>query len=148
MGPEPLNHTRSYCYEGEGIGLNSVFNQTKCMTNVDADEYQWGFSAVLASIVVILHVAWSVGMYVIWLDAQLYSTLVRAGYVLSPLRGAFAIVAAAQKRLGMGPEELVNAPLRKVEPELYGKSSAVEYSVFSQYLADSRAETEGREGVP
>lgn len=120
------------------------------MNNVDADEYQWGFSAVLASIVVILHVSWSVGMYVIWLDAQLHSKLVRAGYVLSPLRGAFAIVATAQKRLGMGPEELVNAPLKQVEPELYGKSSAVDFSVFSEYLAASRAKEleERQEGVP
>jgi hypothetical protein len=89
---------------------------------------------MLSGLFIFLHFGWSITMYVIWLDAQLKSTLVKAGYQLTPLRAAFAMAKAAKRRTGLGEKQLVRANTKELEQELYGtrrtKKTNVEYGIF------------------
>lgn len=73
-------------------------------------------------------------MYIVWQDAQFNSTLVKSGYVMTPLRAAFAIAKAARRKTGLGDRQLVRANKKELEQELYGtrrtKAAKVEHSIF------------------
>jgi hypothetical protein len=75
-------------------------------------------------------------MYVVWQDAQFNSTLVKKGYMMTPLRAAIAMAQAAKRRTGMGEKQLVRANTKELNQELYGtrrrKGTKVEYGIFDE----------------
>lgn len=48
--------------------------------------YVWGFSSIMLYIILSLQLAWTLGMFLIWLDANVYSELCRKG---RKMRGSF-----------------------------------------------------------
>ncbi|KAF2143148.1 uncharacterized protein K452DRAFT_346889 [Aplosporella prunicola CBS 121167] len=124
-----------YCYDGVLYNYSQVHDNTRCLPNTDKNaSYRWGFSTLLSSIILILHGVWSLSMFAIWLEVQLSSKLLRAGYSLSQLRSIFAIVSAAQETTGKKLEELLSFSVKELEKKLYGKDAVVEFELFAKEL--------------
>lgn len=62
--------------------------------------YVWGFSSLLLYIICSLQIVWTIGMLVVWLDANINSQLCRNGRkTRSPLRAALDIAEAMREVL-------------------------------------------------
>jgi hypothetical protein len=129
-----LNTTDGWCYNDKGYEYTSLYDKTRCLPDTANPTYKWGFSTMLSGIFIFIHTAWSITMYIVWLEAQLKSTLIRAGYQMTPLRAAFAMAKAAKRKTGMSEKQLVRANTNELEQELYGtrrtKGTKVEYGLF------------------
>lgn len=150
--------TRTQCYNGTGYASYTVDQNTRCLPDTAASRpaYQWGFSAMLTSIVLIVHAVWALTLYAVWLDAECRGHVVRrdrdagAGG-MTQLRAAWFAVAAARgvtveeeggKGMGCGPAE--------VEGMAGRKEASVGVELFEEAWAKDRgAEVEDvrREGV-
>jgi hypothetical protein len=89
---------------------------------------------MLSGLFVMIHFVWAITMYIVWLDAQFGSTLVKNGYQMTQLRAAFTMAKAAKRKTGMGEQQLVRADTKELKQELYGtrktKGTNVEYTIF------------------
>lgn len=121
-----------YCYNGTGYPDAVVDGNSRCLPATDGPAlYRWGFSAMLTSVVLVVHACWACSLYAIWLEAQWSSALLRDGYRLTQLRGAFAVGAAAQASTGLGAGELIRVVgAREVEEWLTRRGVAVGVAVF------------------
>ena len=141
---QDLDGTGGYCYNSIGYNTTSLEGKTRCLPDTAAQTYQWGFSTLMSGLFVFATVAWVVGMYVLWQDAQLNSTLVKQGYRMTPLRAAFLIVHVARRKTGLGGRQLIRAETKGLERELYGKKgldrAELEFGIFHESLE------EGEEG--
>ncbi|KKY18311.1 hypothetical protein UCDDS831_g06103 [Diplodia seriata] len=92
------NEVPSYCFNNTPYDDDTLFSNRRCLPKTtqrgSRAGYQWGFSAMLTSTVLIVHAVWATSLYAIWLDAELGSTLVKQGFRLTQLRGAYFAVAA------------------------------------------------------
>jgi hypothetical protein len=131
-----LNTTTGYCYNSKGYDYVFLQDRSRCLPDTANPTYQWGFSTMLVGVWIFLHFGWAVSMYVVWQDAQFNSTLVKTGYMMTPLRAAFAMAKAAKRRTGMGEKQLVRANTKELNQELYGtkgrKGTKVEYEIFDE----------------
>ena len=115
-----LNLQSGYCFEDHGYPLTALLDQTRCLPDTANPSYSWGFSTMLSAIFVFIHLAWCVTMWIVWVDAQVYSTLVKSGYEMSPLRAAFAMAQSASWKTGLSAGQLVRADATEVQQECYG----------------------------
>lgn len=87
-------------------------------------------------------------MYVVWLDAQSTSTLIREGYEMTPLRAAFAIAKAVKRKTGLEEKQLVRHDTKDLNKELYGvgkkEGTKVDYSIF---VANAKEDAEDDRGI-
>lgn len=129
-----LNMTTGWCYDKKVYQDSFLQDRTRCLPDTANPSYKWGFSTVISAIFIFLNFGWSVIMYIIWLDAQFCSTLVRAGFQMTPLRATFAMAKAAKRKLGMDEKKLVRVNTKELEQELYGtrktKGTSMEYGLF------------------
>ncbi|KAL0259374.1 hypothetical protein SLS55_005110 [Diplodia seriata] len=88
----------SLCFNNTAYDDDTLASNSRCLPKTtqrgSRAGYQWGFSAMLTSAVLILHAVWAASLYAVWLDAELGSTLVKQGFRLTQLRGAYFAVAA------------------------------------------------------
>ncbi|KAK8227068.1 hypothetical protein HDK90DRAFT_47138 [Phyllosticta capitalensis] len=128
----------TFCYGTTGfhLSIDSWMQASECLPDPDkgGSSYQWGFSAPSSSIVLIVQLVWGCSMYIIWLEAQMKSQLIRKGYRLNELRGAIAFAAAAEAATGMEASELQSSSVGSLEKLLYDKRATVDSSVFSREL--------------
>jgi len=115
-----LNVTYGLCYDNKPFRSEYLRSRTRCLPDTANPSYEWGFSTIISGIFVFLHFGWTLTMYIIWQDAQFGSTLVKNGYQMTPLRAAFAMAKAAQRKTGMSEKRLVRANTKELEQELYG----------------------------
>ncbi|KAK0645085.1 hypothetical protein DIS24_g8255 [Lasiodiplodia hormozganensis] len=117
---------RTQCYNGTGYSLYTVEQNSRCLPDTAASRpaYQWGFSAMLTSVVLIVHAVWALTLYAVWLDAECRGDVVRREGEggtggMTQLRAAWFAVAAARgvvvdeeereardAGMGCGPEEV------------------------------------------
>jgi hypothetical protein len=135
-----LNGTRGYCYKNTGWKNQDLYDKSQCLPDTANPTYEWGFSTMLAGVFIIINFLWSIGMYVVWQNAQFNSSLVWGGYSMTPLRAAFAMAKVAKHRTGLGEKQLVRAETKDLEKELYGyqdiKGSKVDYNLFFETIED------------
>ena len=63
--------------------------------------FVWGFSSLLLYVVCSLQAVWTIGMFIVWLDANMYSQLCRRGRkTRGSLRAAIDIAEAMREVLG------------------------------------------------
>ena len=90
---------------------------------------------MMAGLFVFIHFGWAVRRYVVWLDAQSKSTLIREGHQMTPLRAAFAMAKAVKRKTGLGERQLVRHDTKDLNKELDGtrreKGTKIEYSIFA-----------------
>lgn len=76
-----------------------TFNNHKLRSDI-----VWGFSSFLLYIICSLQIAWTVGMFIVWLDVNINSQLCRTGRKTSgSLRAALDIAEAMREVLGEEP---------------------------------------------
>lgn len=69
----------SYCYQKNALSLD--FEKTaECLAS---RYYVWGFSSVILYILLSLQFVWTLEMFIIWLDANIYSQLCRKRRTMS-----------------------------------------------------------------
>lgn len=61
------------CYQNQTL-RSDYENASKCLAN---PYYIWGFSSVILYIILSLQLVWTIGMFMVWLDANIYSKLCR-----------------------------------------------------------------------
>ncbi|KAK7532815.1 uncharacterized protein J3D65DRAFT_532498, partial [Phyllosticta citribraziliensis] len=111
-----------YCYGTTAyVFPEGISKSSQCLPNTDNPGYQWGFSALLSSVVLIVQLIWGCTMYIVWVEAQVNSRLLRSGYRLTELRGAFAFAAAAEATTGMEASELKGSSVKSLEKFLFDK---------------------------
>ena len=75
--------------------------------------YSWGFSFILLFVTALLTTIWSIGMYIMWLDAHLHSRYNRAGRRMGPFRAALDLAKALHKDMGEdAAEHLSNSEIK------------------------------------
>ena len=80
----------------------------------DPPSYQWGFSFLLLFITSLLTAVWSVGMYIMWLDAHLNSRYNRARRQLGSYRAVLDLAKAFRQDMGEdATEHLSNSELKE-----------------------------------
>ena len=88
-----------YCYNNQTLGADlTPFAQ--CLPET---YFVWGFSSLLIYIVLSLQITWTLGMYLVWLDANIYGALCRSG---RKVRGNFRAALDLSEAIGeiLGPE--------------------------------------------
>lgn len=89
--------TRRYCYQTELIPSN-VEGIARC---IQEDYFVWGFSSLLLYIILGLQLAWTIGIFLVWLHANLRSQLIRTGRrIRGNYRAAADLAEAMQETLG------------------------------------------------
>lgn len=85
-----------YCYNNKTI--EDLPALAKCLPE---SFFVWGFSSLLVYIVISLQIVWFFGMYIVWLDANINSSLCRHGRnVRGHFRAATDLAEAAREVLG------------------------------------------------
>lgn len=128
-----LNGTYALCYNNEAYDRLSLIGKSRCLPDTANPSYQWGFSTMLSGIFVFIHFGWCMSMYVVWLDAQSTSTLIREGYEMTPLRAAFAIAKAVKRKTGLEEKQLVRHDTKDLNKELYGVGKRKERRLITAY---------------
>ncbi|KAF1947144.1 hypothetical protein EJ02DRAFT_450107 [Clathrospora elynae] len=160
---QDLNTNTGYCYDSVAYDENHLFGNSRCLPDTADPSYRWGFSTLMFALFIFFTAGWVVTMYAVWQEAQFNSTLVKAGYKMTPLRAAFAMAKVAKKRTGMGEKQLVRANTKDLETELFGgkgkKRTKIEYGIFAddpedgdedmqvQAISDEVLEARHRKGV-
>lgn len=130
-----LNGTTAFCYGGKAYDWTSLEGKSRCLPDTANPSYQWGFSTMLSGIFVFLHFGWCVTMYIVWLDAQATSVLIRGGYAMTPLRAAFAIAEAVKRKTGLEERQLARCGTRALDKELDGtrgeNGTKIDYAFFA-----------------
>lgn len=96
---------------------NKTYDATYIQANGSCEPrptYRWGFSFLLLFVTVLLTTIWTIGMYIMWLDAYLYSRFDRAHRDMGTHRAALDFAAAMRKDIGEDTtEDLSNSELKK-----------------------------------
>ncbi|KAL8750193.1 MAG: hypothetical protein Q9184_006510 [Pyrenodesmia sp. 2 TL-2023] len=88
----------SYCYNGDVVDPYKLATDTYCFAK---SFFVWGFSSIVLYVILSLQIIWTVGMYAVWMDANINSELVRYGRKLrGPFRAAADLVEAMNETLG------------------------------------------------
>lgn len=92
-----LYWSRGYCYKNQSLPEN-LSSMAYCFPE---SYFVWGFSSLLLYIICSLQIAWTVGMFIVWLDANINSQLCRTGRTTrGSLRAALDIAEAIREVLG------------------------------------------------
>ncbi|KAL8932082.1 MAG: hypothetical protein Q9216_006969 [Gyalolechia sp. 2 TL-2023] len=90
------NH--AYCYNELTLRPNQLRDVPYCFAQ---SYFVWGFSSVLLYVILGLQIIWTLGMFCVWLDANIASELVRNGRTIrGHFRAAADLVEAMNKTLG------------------------------------------------
>ena len=99
---------KNVSYSWEAISEGGQCRQT------DPPSYAWGFSFLLLFITVLFTAIWSIGIYIMWLDAHLNSRYDRAGREMGTYRAALDLARAMRKDMGEeATENLSNTELKE-----------------------------------
>ncbi|OJD29042.1 uncharacterized protein BKCO1_960007 [Diplodia corticola] len=105
-----LAHTApslGYCYNDHGFDSALVAASGRCLPDTSSSSsasYQWGFSAMLASAVLVVHAAWAAGLYAVWVEAECRGEEAWKGRRLGQLGAAWFAVRVAEGEGREGPE--------------------------------------------
>ena len=83
----------AYCYQNQTISGN-LADYAECLPT---KYFVWGFSSLMVNINLYLLIIWIFGMYLVWMDANIYSALCRSG---RKVRGPFRAVADLSEAMG------------------------------------------------
>ncbi|KAL8945805.1 MAG: hypothetical protein Q9222_007704 [Ikaeria aurantiellina] len=97
MKPDEL-WKKAYCLDDTTLDASQLKESPFCFTK---SYFVWGFSSIVLYIVLGLQILWTFGMYCVWLDANIFSELVRSGRTIrGPFRAAADLVEAMNETLG------------------------------------------------
>ena len=112
---------QEYCYKNEMLPRD-LSEQVICLPE---SYFVWGFSSLLLYIICSLQITWTVGMFIVWLDANINSQLCRTGRKTRGfLRPALDIAEAVRDVLG---EELCTYQSEDISRTLDTMRMGVQY---------------------
>jgi hypothetical protein len=86
-----------YCYRNESLP-EDFYLSAECLSK---SYFVWGFSSLLLYILLSLQLVWTLGMFLVWLDANIYSELCRKGRKMrGSFRNALDLAEAVREVLG------------------------------------------------
>ena len=93
-----VDYWLDYCYRNQKLPPDDLESKTQCLPQ---GYFAWGFSSLFLYIVLSFQIVWTVGMYVIWLDANIYSDLCRKRRKIGgPFRATLDLAEAIHNTLG------------------------------------------------
>lgn len=114
--------TGRYCYEDRVLLPQDLEDIAQCITE---DFFVWGFSSLLLYIISGIQLAWIIGMFLVWLHANLRSQLLRVGRgIRGNYRAAADLAEAMQETLG---DEFCAYPDSELGKELEREGLALRY---------------------
>ncbi|KAL8662872.1 MAG: hypothetical protein Q9168_008189 [Polycauliona sp. 1 TL-2023] len=114
--------TAAYCI---GDSIYEPFDLTENPYCFNSKYFVWGFSSIVLYITLSLQLVWTLGMYCLWLDANLFSKLVKAGRTIrGPFRAAADLVEAVNETLG---DEYCAYTNKEIEKELMKSGRGLRY---------------------
>jgi hypothetical protein len=101
-----------WIWKGEVYNLSYVLAAGECLPLMT---HNWGFSFLGLFIVMFFTAVWSIGMYIMWLDAYLNSRFSRANRELGTYRASWDFAEAMRKDMGDGavPEAMSNQEVKE-----------------------------------
>lgn len=91
-----MGFSNSYCYNNQTIPDLQALSE--CLPE---KYFVWGLSSLMVYVTLIIQIIWIFGMYIVWLDARIYSALCRSGRrVRGPFRAAADLSEAMREVLG------------------------------------------------
>ncbi|KAL8765340.1 MAG: hypothetical protein Q9209_007567 [Squamulea sp. 1 TL-2023] len=88
--------------------------------------YETGFSSIVLYIILGLQLVWTIGMYLVWLDANIFSALVKAGRTIrGPFRAAADLAEVMSESLG---SEYCAYTDKEIEKELDKLGNTLQYN--------------------
>ncbi|KAL8645328.1 MAG: hypothetical protein Q9226_007355 [Calogaya cf. arnoldii] len=121
----PYNYfEESYCYDDLLLRPSEMKERhTVC---INKEYFVWGFSSIILYVTLGLQFAWTLGMYCLWLDANLASKLVKAGRTIrGPFRAATDLAEAMKETLG---DEYCAYTEEEIQKELERSGDLLRYS--------------------
>jgi hypothetical protein len=88
-----------WIWKGEVYNLSYVLAEGQCLPLMT---HNWGFSFLGLFIVMVFTAVWSIGMYIMWLDAYLNSRFSRVNRDLGMYRAAWDFAEAMRRDMGDG----------------------------------------------
>ena len=109
---------RGLCYQNDTLP-DDLKPLAECLMQPD---FAWGFSSLLLYVVCSLQAVWTIGMFIVWVDANIYSQLCRRGRkTRGSLRAAIDIAEAMREVLGDELCAYTNAEIgHELEKTKYG----------------------------
>ncbi|KAL8748867.1 MAG: hypothetical protein Q9199_008026 [Rusavskia elegans] len=112
----------AYCYNDLMLQPDEMVPLSYCFNK---DYFVWGFSSIVLYVVLGLQLAWTLGMYCLWLDANLASELVKTGRTIrGPFRAAADLAEAMKETLG---DEYCAYTDKEIEKELERSGNMLRY---------------------
>jgi hypothetical protein len=101
-----------WVWKGEVYNLSYVLAEGECLPLMT---HNWGFSFLGVFILLFFTAVWSIGMYIMWMDAYLNSRFSRADRDLGTYRASWDFADAMRKDMSAGSvtEAMSNRELRK-----------------------------------
>ncbi|KAI4176342.1 MAG: hypothetical protein LQ343_001081 [Gyalolechia ehrenbergii] len=114
----------AYCYNDILLDLSQLQEIPYCIAQ---PYFVWGFSSILLYVILGLQIIWTFGMFCVWLDANIFSELVRNGRTIrGPFRAAADLVEAMNETLGHEycaySEKDISSELEKADNEILGEN--------------------------
>ena len=69
-----VDYLPRYCYQNQSISSHQLKESAQC---IQEQHFVWGLSSLLVKIMLALQMVWTLGTFLVWLDANLYSELCR-----------------------------------------------------------------------
>ena len=121
----------SYCYNNKTITAEFLQNSAECLPE---SYFVWGFSSLLVYIVLCLQMLWTLGMYIVWLDANIYSALCRSGRKIG---GHFRAAADLSEAVYEVLRRMTPKVLNCASTECYGAKQASDLSPTENFAASA-----------
>jgi hypothetical protein len=117
-------------------------------TCVPQTGYQWGFSSVWVLTTTVALIVWSMAMYILWLDASMYSPLQRSGRRLGKWTAVVDLAGAMKNELGANMSTYSDSELRNcvndAAPVCYTTSHDYEIGADRVVLSSTEANKLGQ----
>lgn len=138
---------RESCYNGKAYDNNDLFKTVQCLpaSGKSGDPwYEWGFSTVLTSLILICHCIWSLFIFGLYLDGELNGSLQReANFEMSQIRAALIVAEAATRTTDRSLTYLIGCSPKEIMKILGRKDATIPFEVLRQEpdipLADVRS---------
>ncbi|KAK5033178.1 hypothetical protein LTS07_003479 [Exophiala sideris] len=132
---DPTFTNGEFTYSLEEINVNGECQQIQ-------SSYKWGFSFLVLFSVIILFLVWSLGMYILWVDAYLNSRFNRAGRTLGIQRAVLDLAACMQREIGPDGIEMMSNP--ELQNKIRGESRGglITYQMLDDKMLPSSRATE------
>jgi hypothetical protein len=101
-----------WIWKGEVYNISYVLSEGQCLPTMT---HNWGFSFLGLFIVMVFTATWSIGMYIMWLDAYLNSRFSRANRDLGTYRASWDFAEAMRRDMADGAvtEAMSNREVKK-----------------------------------